>query len=87
MQTPSVPKPSPARRRALLESAGIPEPTFTLHLYEETILEPDPDLGWLHPQWAQMFKCTKTGAVRKFGVVDATLRSDVNRRAEGRGLL
>jgi hypothetical protein len=83
----------PLRRHVLLTSAGIKPDTFTRHEYHDAELKPDPPigaggygLGWLRPQWDLLYKCTKTGAIKKYGVVDATDYSDKMRDEEG-GLL
>lgn len=65
-----------------IESAGIKHPTYTTHEFSGFKLEPDPDVGWLRPQWAVQYKCTMTDAIRKFGVIDATPISDDDRANE-----
>jgi len=88
MQHVTIAKPIPerSRRRAVLVSEGTEVPTYTEHVWHDSVLEPDPSHGWAWPQWALMYKCVKTGALRKFGVVDATERSEHNRTNEDRGL-
>lgn len=67
---PTKPK---ARRRAYIVSDGVKDrPTYTMHTFAEAVLAPDPDKGWLHPQWDLMYRCDITGVQRKFGCVDAT---------------
>jgi hypothetical protein len=69
-------------KTVFIESAGLAHPTLTMHTFAGTELEPDPEAGMLHPQWALVYKCNKTGARRKFGVVDATPISDRMRATE-----
>lgn len=68
--------------RAFIVSAGIKHPTYTTHDFTGFKLEPDPDVGWLRPQWAVNYKCRVSGAVRKYGVIDATGISDDDRANE-----
>jgi hypothetical protein len=68
----------PTNRRPYLESAGLDKnlpvrERFTQHVFVESVVEPDPEFGDLRPQWAHMFKCEVTGAVRKFGVQEVVL--------------
>lgn len=67
-------------------SHGILPLQYTKHVFAGVELEGDPEYGMLHPQWAVIYKCTKTGARRKFGVIDATPQSDKLRAIEQRGL-
>lgn len=68
--------------KVFIESAGIKHPTYTTHHLNGFKLEPDPAVGWLRPQWAVQYKCSASGALRKYGVIDATDISDVERSNE-----
>jgi hypothetical protein len=72
-----------ARRKAYIVSAGVKDrPTYTMHSFRDAVLAPDPEKGWLHPQWDLMYSCDVTGAQRKFGVIDATDITERNQRTE-----
>lgn len=96
MQT-TVTKPRPTRSRAYIVSAGFPEvwdpvtrkcieATYTHHEYVRTELQPDPQMGELHPQWAHIFRCKTTGAERVFGIEDATRITSMLQNNESTGL-
>jgi hypothetical protein len=76
------PDPSIVRSNVYIVSVGIKHPTYTMHDFAGFKLEPDPDVGWLRPQWAVNYKCRTTGRIRKFGVIDATPASDDERNNE-----
>lgn len=68
----------PFNRHPLLVSEGLDknlpaEERVTRHTFIDSVVEPDPEFGDLRPQWAHMFKCDVTGAVRKFGVQEVVL--------------
>ena len=72
-----------ARRKAFLVSEGIKDrPTYTMHTFVGAKLAPDPEKGWLHPQWDLMYSCDVTKAERKFGVVDATDITERDQKTE-----
>ena len=72
-----------ARSRHYLVSAGVKDrPTYTMHTFIDAVLGPDPEKGWLHPQWDLMYRCDVTGAQRKFGVIDATDITERDQHAE-----
>jgi hypothetical protein len=53
-------------RHPMLPSGGCDR--ATPHDYAGSRVEPDPDLGMLAPQVAHWFRCTETGAERRWGV-------------------
>lgn len=79
---PKKPDPASVTKEQFIESAGHKHPTMTMHIFADFKLEHDPDYGWLRPQWAVMYKCKDTGALRKYGVIDATHASDNDRKNE-----
>lgn len=65
--------PTPARKRVTLPADGAE--FATVHTYVRTERRPDAKLGELHPEYAFIFRCTKTGKERVYGVEDATPRT------------
>jgi hypothetical protein len=57
--------PKPETTKAMLITAGIHKPTFTLHHYLETKAA---RLRNGAPVWEFLFKCFKTGTIRRWGV-------------------
>ena len=62
--------PKPETTTAILVSAGCDRRTATIHYYEETrpVVLPGPN-GYA---WEFLYRCAKTGAVRRWGVVERT---------------
>ena len=62
--------PKPETTTAILVSAGCDRRTATIHYYEETrpVVLPGPN-GYA---WEFLYRCAKTGALRRWGVVERT---------------
>lgn len=76
------PRPEMVQAEQFIASEGIKHPTLTMHTFYGFKLEPDPEFGWVKPQWAVQYRCTITKVIRKYGVIDATPASDIERKNE-----
>ena len=76
-------KPAAPTPLVFIVSEGLKDrPTYTMHKFVDSVLVPDPDKGWLHPQWDVMYRCTVTNVQRKFGCVDATSITEDEQKLE-----
>ena len=63
--------PRPETTRAFLLSAGFRKPTTTIHHYKTSRLVTAKDAkGIESPAWEHLYQCTRTGAVRRWGLDD-----------------